>query len=153
MTEQGTISIFFDENRFNNSDDTLILESLQNLRILKTRETGDEQITPITTGRYEGRNISFTYSSLQDYSMRRKAEVLKYNKNRLEETKKGNYSRISNNGKSKYKHLTNNRIADIKVRNKCENANILLKPATNAGVKGDNTPLYLDQNISFFETI
>ena len=74
-------------------------------------------------------------------------------KDRLEESKKGNYSRISKSGKSKYKHLTNERIADIKVRNKCENANILLKPATNSGVKGDNTPLYLDPHVSFYETI
>lgn len=153
MTDQGTISIFFDENRFNNTEDSFILESLQNLRILKTRETGDEQITPITTGRYEGRNINFTYNTLEDFSMRRKAEVLKYNKNKLEESKKGNYSRISKSGKSKYKHLTNARIADIKIRNKCENANILLKPATNAGIRGDNTPLYLDPNVSFYETI
>ena len=75
MTDQGTTSIFLDENRFNNSEDIFILESLQNLRILKTRETGDKQITPITTGRYEGRNISFTYNTLNDFSMRRKAEV------------------------------------------------------------------------------
>ena len=118
MTDQGTTSIFFDENRFDNTDDAPILESLQSLRILKTRETGNKQVTPITTGRYDGKNVGFTYNTLNDYVMRRKAEVLKYNKNSLEETKKQNYSRISNSRKSKYKHLTNQR-SEIDPCNKC----------------------------------
>ena len=62
-------------------------------------------------------------------------------------------TRISNTRKSKYKHLTNQRIADIKVRNKCENAHILIKPATNSGVRGDNTPLYLDLGVSYYENV
>lgn len=167
----GSVSIVFDENRLCTDgiefDDNPLLDptdtnmltdpnstrtALQQLRILKTRETGDEQVIPNINGRYQGRNISFKFNTYEDYQMRRKLEVLKsYNKNN--ESKKSNYSYFANSGKSKYKHMTNKRIKSLLDSQVCVNSNIIVKPATNSGVFGDSTMLYLDPNVKFHTNI
>jgi hypothetical protein len=167
----GSISIVFDENRLCTDniefDDNPLLDptetdiltdpnssrtALQQLRILKTRETGNEQVIPNILGRYQGRNIDFRFNTYEDYQMRRKLHVLK-NYNKKQESKKTNYSYFANSGKSKYKHMTNKRINQLIQSQKCTNANILVKPATNSGVFGDNTPLYLDPNVKYHVNI
>jgi hypothetical protein len=163
----GTISIVFDENRLctdgivfdENTTDSDMLndpnssrEALQRLRILKTRETGNEINIPITTGRYEGRNISFIYNTHEDYKMRRKAEILN-NYNKSYAGKKQNYSYIAKFNKYKYKNISNTRIKNLIENQQCLNSINYVKPATNSGIFGDNTRLYLDRNVNYHENI
>jgi len=128
--------------------------ALQRLRFLKERETGNNIVTPNTVGRDRGNNIVFGGNNYKyhDYVMRRKADVLKsYNKHY--ESKRANYAYFSKSGKSKYKHMTNSRIKDLKASKHCLNQPSLKKPATNAGVFGGSTLLYIDKRVPVYSTI
>ena len=76
------------------TDPSAYIIALQGLRILKTRETGDEVVVPDTIGRAENPMTNFNETSYEQYRMRRKAEVLKYNKNSTI-TKRTHYSALS----------------------------------------------------------
>ena len=160
-----TTSIVFDENRlctsfeFNNNpnlnpysdwltDPNAPREALQGLRIMKSRETGDEPITVNINGRDTGSNININIIDYEAYKMRRKAEILKYKKNSFD-TSKAEYSYYSRSGKSKYKSTSNRKIKKLKEENTCNNQDIIIKPATNSGIIGDNFGLYLDSRIGF----
>ena len=76
------------EYDFNSTDETMLTDpsasiiALQNLRILKTRETGEGSVTPDTTGRTEIPMVDYSKTyNYENYKMRRKAEVLKHKNN------------------------------------------------------------------------
>ena len=170
-----TQSIVFDENRLctdfsfnaigeppffvNNPTQTKWLtdpnatrDALQSLRIMKSRETGDDPIVVDIDGRDIGNVIDFTKISYENYKMRRKCEVLKY-KTVSKNPKKIDYAYFSKSGKSKYKSNTNERIKQLIANSKCNNLDRVVNPATNSGVFGDSTPLYFDSNVPFYDTI
>jgi len=151
-----TTSVYFNDFDFseldydvNSTDDNMLSDpsasifALQRLRILKTRETGDDVVTPDTTGRDQVTMLDYNQTSYEQYRMRRKAEVLKYKKNTTI-NKKTNYSALV---------LTRRRqIADAKIAsviNNSENDIIRVKKATNSGIRGDNSLLFLNPNVSF----
>ena len=89
-----TTSVAFDDYDFseldydvNSTDENMLTDpsasifALQRLRILKTRETGDEAVEPDTTGRDQETMLDYNQTSYEEYRMRRKAEVLKYKQN------------------------------------------------------------------------
>jgi len=127
------------------TDPSASIIALQGLRILKTRETGDEVVVPDTIGRAENPMTNFNETSYEQYRMRRKAEVLKYNKNSTI-TKRTHYSALTSSRRGK---LSNTSV----VSSTCESDIIRVKPAINSGVKGDNSLLFYDQNVTFIEKL
>tara|TARA_Y100000992_G_scaffold302027_1_gene274620 strand:+ start:3082 stop:3603 length:522 start_codon:yes stop_codon:yes gene_type:complete len=128
--------------------------SLQGLRILKTRETGEEQQTPNITGRDNGSNVPFggNNHTYQELKMRRKAGVLK-NYNVLHQSSKREYAYAARTGSINTKHMTSSRLKQLKQSQQCELRTTLTKPASNSGVRGDNTPLYIDPSVKFYSSI
>ena len=123
--------------------------ALQRVRILKTRETGNTQVTPITTGRDTRDIIDFSKITYNDRAMRRKAEVLKYKKNINNNKFSSSYAYFAKSGKSKYRSMTNNRIKSLLENQKCLNAPPISKPSSNSGIFGGKTSLILDSNIEY----
>ena len=130
--------------------DDPIAQALQPLRVLKS--TTNTNITPTTIGRDIGRAISFNNVTYHDYQMRRKAEVLKYNKNRNDRTKKSQFS-SSSRGNTNYKRTSNARIKQLIANNQCQNQIEFLNTGSSSGIKGDQSVLYLDPNIPYFDKI
>tara|TARA_B100001093_G_C26788281_1_gene997730 strand:+ start:335 stop:853 length:519 start_codon:yes stop_codon:yes gene_type:complete len=128
--------------------------ALQRMRYLKTRETGNNQVTPDIIGRSTGKNIQMTETnpSYEIYKMRRKAGVLK-SYNQQKESSRSSFAYFARSGKSKYKSMTNARIKSLIESRKCLTQPILTKPASNSGVFGDNTPLNLDPQYTFHSSL
>lgn len=146
-----------EENRRNQEwllDPTQPRTSLQGLRILKTRETGEEQQTPNIIGRDNGTNVPFGKNNptYQELKMRRKAGVLK-NLNASHQSSKHVYAYAARTGTSNAKHMTSARLKQLKESQQCELKPFLTKPATNSGVRGDTTPLYIDSFVPFYSSI
>ena len=133
-----------------NVADDPIAQALQPLRILKT--TTNSNLTPTTVGRDIGRAISFNNVTYHDYQMRRKAEILKYNKNKNDRTKKSQFS-SSSTGNTNYKRTSNARIKELIANNQCQNQIEFLNTGSASGIKGDQSVLYLDPNIPYYEKI
>lgn len=149
-----TTSVAFDDYDFseldyavNSTEENMLTDpsasifALQRLRILKTRETGDEAVVPDITGRGQDTMLDYNQTSYEEYRMRRKAEVLKYKQN------------TTLNKRTQYSALASTRIRQIAnisttTRN-CENDVIRVKKGTNSGIKGDNSLLFLNPNVSF----
>lgn len=149
-----TTSIVFDEIDYSqiefdidSTDESMLTDpsasviALQGLRVLKTRETGDEVVTPDTTGRTENTMINFNETTYEQYRMRRKAEVLKYNKNTTL-NKKTQYSSLVSSQRGR---LSNTAATSAS----CESDVIRVKKGTNSGIKGDNSLLFLNKNVTF----
>lgn len=127
-------------------------DALQRLRILKTRETGEQQQIPDITGRSNGTNINFTTSlyTYEELKMRRKATILR-NQNRDLNTKKKNYSNAVKGINLKYSSRT--RLRQLIETNQCQNQPPITKVAINSGIKNDNTPLIFNPNVPFYSQI
>jgi hypothetical protein len=128
------------------TDPSASIIALQNLRILKTRETGEEQIIPNTTGRTRTTMIDFTQnnSSYEDQKMRRKVEVLKYKKN-VNETKKTHFSALASR-RGKY-----SKSADT--QDTCSKNVERRKVASKSGIKGDRTILVFNPNVQYIDKL
>jgi hypothetical protein len=124
--------------------------ALQNLRTLNT--SSNTNVTPDTTGRDTGQNIDFLLYEYDDLKMRRKAEVLRHSQNKHIRSKKSSYSEIAK-GNGSFRNVSNYRIKQLVENNNCQNQIEFLNKATFSGVRGDNTVLYLDENIPFYSTI
>lgn len=127
-------------------------DALQRLRILKTRETGEQQQIPNTVGRSNGTNIdlnnlNYTYEELK---MRRKATILKH-QNKNFTTRRTNYSKIVKGVNMRYSSKA--RLRQLVESNKCENQPPNVKVAINSGVRNDRTPLYFNVNVPFYSQI
>lgn len=127
------------------TDPSASIVALQGLRILKSRETGDDVVTPNTIGRTNVATINFDETSYEEYKMRRKAEVLKYKKN-TSTNKRTQYSALASSRRGQISNITNTTI-------NCENDIIRVKKATNSGIKGDNSLLFYNSNISLIERL
>lgn len=122
--------------------------ALQRMRILKTRETGDEIIIPNTDGRVRVTPIDFSTYSYEELKMRRKATILQ-NKNMEPLTKNQSYTKLLRS-----KRASATTLRRIVESQKCEtNRDVISKPASNAGIKGDMSALYMDTSIPFYSTI
>jgi len=95
-------------------------------------------------GRSNGANISFMNFTYSDYMMRRKAEVLKYDKK--DTNKKSNYSYLTKNSYYSQKSLKN--FIDNKTTD-CDNK----ITCACSGIKGSDTPYYLDRNVPYYPNI
>jgi hypothetical protein len=104
---------------------------------------GDPNTT--TDGRLNGNRIDFTKINYYDYSMRRKAEVLKYKQTDTNTTKK-QFSNIVNNGGT-YSQATIQKIISLRVKEDCP---LKITPSSNIGVNdNNNTAYYLDVNVPY----
>jgi len=134
------------------TDPTASRNSLQGLRYLKTRETGNQIVTPNTTGRDQGYDISFTTYNYDDYSMRRKAEILKYTNassiSSNKKTKSSSYSYYSTSGS-----MSSSRLKRIKESQNCDSSTIYGRPSTFSGVYGGKTMLFLNPNVPYYKSI
>lgn len=167
-SQQGTISIAFNtipscldfsynsNTTLTSSDTDWLLDplepqnALQRLRILKTRNTGDLQVTPNIIGREYSNPINFDKITYNTRQMRRKAEILKHKHNIGNSTNNLDYSYYSKSGKSKYRHMTNQRIKDLKQQQTCLNPPPISKPSSNSGIfGGGNKSLIMDTNIEY----
>ena len=136
------------------TDPTAPRDALQMLRYLKVRETGDDIVIPNIDGRETGKNIDFSLYSYNTLKMRRKAEVLQYNKKEFQtQNKKQLYSQLSNSRKTKYKSMTNARIKQLKTSLNCENISTIKNPSTNSGVRNGRTQLFLNTSVPYYEQI
>lgn len=153
-----TTSIVFDDIDYsqidydaNSTDERMLTDpsasiiALQELRILKTRETGNSVVTPNTTGRTSITTINFNETSYEEYKMRRKAEVLKYKKN-TSTNKRTQYSALASSRRGQIANITN-------ATNNCENEIIRVKRATNSGIKGSNKLLFYNPNVALLERL
>lgn len=163
-----TTSIVFDEIDYSeleydtglsSSETTMLTDpsasiiALQRLRYLKTRETGDDIVVPDTTGRDENPMIEFEYTTYEQYKMRRKAEVLKYQSN-VVKGKKARFSSLSRTRRGQYKGVSDQRLKQSSEDGgDCDNDVIRVKRSVNSGIKGGNTPLYLDPGVTFIEKL
>ena len=170
-TYEGTVSIYSERTRddngeitgvvFNATDfndtcpDEAIAEAtaLQPLRTLDTRT--ETNVIPNTTGRTAIRNVlddnpNYSYNDLK---MRRKAEILKHKQNKSSFTSKKAYSNIVR-GSSKYRHLSKAKLEKLVDDDLCSNDLLVFQnSASFAGVRGDNTLLYLDPNAPYYDKI
>ena len=153
-----TTSIVFDEIDYsqieydaNSTDESMLTDpsasiiALQGLRVLKTRETGDDVVTPDITGRTNVSTIDFNETSYEEYKMRRKAEVLKYKKNTTI-NKRTQYSALVSSRKGQISNIT-------RATASCESDVIRVKKATNSGIKGDNSLLFYNPNVALIERL
>jgi hypothetical protein len=104
---------------------------------------GDPNTT--TLGRLNGNRINFANITYFDYSMRRKAEVLQYNKISTTTSK----TKFSNtvNRKGSYSQATLKNIINATITNTCP---IKITSSSNSGVNvNNNIGYYLDINIPF----
>jgi hypothetical protein len=153
-----TTSVVFDDIDYSqieydtsSTDETMLTDpsasiiALQGLRVLKTRETGDEVVEPDTTGREQTTMLNYNEISYEEYRMRRKAEVLKYKKN------------TTTNKRTQYSALATSRRGQIantsSVSTTCENDVIRVKKATGSGIRGDQSLLFLNPNVSFHDKL
>lgn len=153
-----TTSIVFDEIDYSQieydadtTDESMLTDpsasviALQGLRVLKTRETGDEVVTPDTTGRSEISMLNFNETSYEQYKMRRKAEVLKYKKNTTV-NKRTQYSALASSRRGQLSNTAATSAA-------CESDVIRVKRGSTSGIKGDNSLLFLNNNVTFFDKL
>lgn len=153
-----TTSVVFDEIDYsqieydeNSIDETMLTDpsasivALQRLRVLKTRETGDEVVTPDIIGRTNVSTINYDEVSYEEYKMRRKAEVLKYKKN-TSTNKRTHYSALVSSRRGQISNITN-------AITNCETDVIRVKKATNSGVTGDSSLLFYNPNVTFIEEL
>ena len=127
-------------------------QALERLRILKTRESGDQQVIPNIVGRTNGAQMNYDGDgspSYYEYTMRRKAGVLMGHTNKNNLSSKSSYAAISSSGKSKFRHISNARIRKLREYQQCENTNVVIKPSTNSGVFGGKAQLIFNPNIPF----
>lgn len=146
----------FESNTALNPDETDILtdpdatrEALQRLRILKTRETGDLQQIPNTTGRETGNIIPFNSYTYYELQMRRKATVLRNTNNNFVSSKTS-FSNIANNKSSRYSSKT--RLKQLAESNQCE-TQIIIKKSRDAGIKNGNANLYFFKEVPYFKSL
>ena len=127
------------------------INSLRRLRVLKadTNRNGDGTILNRTDrdidNRSRGQNLrNISKDIYNNYKMRRKAEVLKYNKNKL-------------NSKNEFSYYANRKISKNKLLNIQKKCNIMFpitKPSTNSGIIGSkNINLYENNNIQYYSNI
>lgn len=153
-----TTSVYFDEIDYsqidydpNSTDENMLTDpsasvlALQRLRFLKTRETGDVIVSPDTSGRDENLMLDYNNVSYEEYKMRRKAEVLKYKKNSTL-TKRTHYSALASTRRRQIVNVET-------TTSDCESDIIRVKKATNSGIKGDGSLLFLNKNVTFIENL
>tara|TARA_B100001063_G_C16776784_1_gene566203 strand:+ start:2114 stop:2551 length:438 start_codon:yes stop_codon:yes gene_type:complete len=100
------------------SDPTASRDSLQGLRYLKTRETGDQIVTPDISGRDQGQSVDFDSYTYDQLAARRKEEVLKYSNTSSspnKKTKKGSYAYASTHGS-----ISSSRLKKLKESQTCK---------------------------------
>ena len=100
------------------SDPTASRDSLQGLRYLKTRETGDQIVTPDISGRDQGQSVDFDSYTYDELATRRKEEVLKYSNTSSspnKKTKKGSYAYASTHGS-----ISSSRLKKLKESQTCK---------------------------------
>ncbi len=127
-------------------------DALQRLRILKSRETGEQQQIPDITGRGTGVNINFQELSFtyEEIKMRRKAEILK-NKNKNFLTKKKNYTNAVKG--INIRHSSKARLRKLAEENKCQDLPPIVKVAINSGIKNDDTPLIFNRIVPYYNKL
>ena len=106
--------------------------------------TGGVPITSLD-GRLRGNEISFTKFNYNDYAMRRKAEVLKYN-NLGDSTQKSTYSYLSTNGyysKAQLKKILDGKTVDCNASSS----------SSCSGVFGSYSTYYLNASVPFYSSI
>ena len=150
------------------TDPSAAVIALQGLRILKTREKGDLPYVQtffedpslntfldisFTAGRSTGNNIPFGENNptYLDYTMKRKAKVLKTN-NKLQESQKSTFTRAVA-GSTRYKKVSNARLRALKDSQQCTPQLILKKKSTNSGIYGGKELLWYDPDVPFFSSI
>tara|TARA_B110001450_G_C17621847_1_gene481546 strand:- start:375 stop:842 length:468 start_codon:yes stop_codon:yes gene_type:complete len=128
------------------TDPSASIIALQNLRILKTRETGEVQVIPNTAGRTQTTMIDFTQnnSSYEDQKMRRKVEVLKYKKH-VNETKKTQFSALASR-RGKYSK-------SAAIQSTCSENVERRKVASKSGIKCDRTILVFNPNVQYIDKL
>jgi hypothetical protein len=165
----GTVSIYSEVTTDENGDQTVgfnatdfadcsnnFIEEATALQALRTLDTRDESnVVPNTIGRTAVRNVlqeGLTYG-YNDLKMRRKAEVLKHKHNRDNSTSKRAFSSIAR-GNTKYRHMSKARLEKLVDEDMCSTDLLIFSnPASFAGIRGDNTILYLDTNVPFYDKI
>lgn len=127
-------------------------DALQRMRILKTRETGEQQQIPNIIGRSNGTNIDFENSlfTYEELKMRRKATILQ-NQNKNFNNKKQEYAKSVKGLNQRYSSRT--RLKQLVESNKCQDQPPAVKLAINSGIKNDKTPLILNKNVPFYSQI
>lgn len=152
----GNQTVGFNGTDFDDTcDEAFIAEAtaLQSLRTLDTRDNAN--VVPNTVGRTAPRvifkpGLNYNYENLK---MRRKAEVLKHKNNQDTSSSKLSFSN-SVKGRSKYRHLSKAKLEKLVDEDMCStDLQIFSNPATFSGVKGDNTILYLDTSVPFYDKI
>lgn len=133
----------YQENMLTDPSSSII--ALQRLRYLKTRPTGNQVITPNITGRAVSNMLDYNEINYEQYKMRRKSEVLKYNKN------------SGTNKNKKYSSLVSlprrKKSNSQKIIKNCEDEVIRYKKGINSGIKNDKTILYHSKQIPFYDKL
>jgi len=127
------------------TDPSATIFALQRLRVLKTRETGDEIFILETTGRTENPMLDYNETSYEEYKMRRKVEILKY-KEHTTINKKTLFSSLASSRRGQISNVS-------ATSETCENDVIRVKKASNSGVKGDNTLLFFNPNVTYIDKL
>lgn len=135
------------------TDPSASIIALQQLRYLKTRETGDDIVTPNTSGRDENQVIDFDYTTYGQYKMRRKAEVLRYNSTGFK-SKKSAFSNLAKTRRGQFKSVSDQRLKQANDSGgDCDQDVMRPKVSSNSGIKCGDTILYLDPNVEFIENL
>ena len=112
-------------------------------------------------GRDNGKNVSFSETTYEEYKMRRKAEYLTHepklkknaqvNKNFT--TKKQTYSTLAKSSHTKYGKISRSMLKRLKNKTSCTTSVIVSNPGTNSGVYNSRNLLFLDTNVDFHSNI
>lgn len=164
LAQQGTISIAFQDVSMNVEHDSdlandgsvmlkdpeSVLEALQRVRILKTRNTGSTPQVPITIGRDRTPIIDFTQYQYETYKMRRKATVLQM-QNTLPMSKKQKYSSLSKGMRTKFmSKSTNQRLIELQASQKCLDLPPIVKKASSMNGGGN---IILQRDVPFHRSL
>lgn len=159
-----TESVVFDDINIEvEYDDTLVADettmltdpsssilALQNLRYLKTRETGNKKMTPNTSGRRRIQPIDFESVSYDQYRMRRKAEVLLHSNN-VNENKKTQYAALTQTRRG----VTNSKLTELQANSDCNDESVKIKvnKGYHSGIRCDGTLLFLDKSVNYYSKL
>lgn len=122
------------------------INALRRLRILKSEDNILTRSNRNIDGRTQGQNLrNINETEYNILKMRRKAEVLKYNKNR------------DNNQRNEYSYYVNKKLSRNKlnrIQTSCNNTVPILNSSSNSGIVGNNsTLLYYNKDTKYYSTI
>jgi hypothetical protein len=101
-------------------------------------------------GRSSGYTVPIGKFSFEDYTMRRKAEVLQYKKNKTPLSSKQQFAKIATTKSGSYYYSSQDLTQNINRGLNCPNLDVIPRPPTNSGIHDFKFPgYYYDEYVNY----